>query len=410
MATYVMDLVTPVWNIFLTNTPIYVAGVVNCEGARSNECDSDGELVSMETCVFAVFEFISGLVESGRLRSLLLPILPTLVHNLIAHMQPTEEQVECWLADVGQFVEEEEQEFSYSVRLSAHDLLHTLWAEPSLADHTYSAVVAAVEKHLQTSRSSTSPHAWKVMEACLLALSCVAGATERADSFSAQQFTEAVLLPALASPSAHPLLLGRCLWMSGKVAAQLKPESVQELLQSLVSGLLPTQHNVLRVLTVKAAYYFCSELSGAAVSLLLPVLPSLLSCLVAMARDTRSPDVVLLVVIDTLQLVSKVDASVTAGHAKLLSDVAMSLFFKYSHDPGVSSTLEDLFSVLAKNRGCHADLHGVFLPSAVHVLDSNEEGLPLGLVAAVLDVLVVLNAGECVRAFVAMATEQLAQW
>jgi hypothetical protein len=29
---------------------------------------------------------------------------------------------------------------------------------------------------------------------------------------------------------------------------------------------------------------------------------------------------------------------------------------------------------------------------------------------AVLDVLVVLNAGECVRAFVAMATEQLAQW
>jgi hypothetical protein len=23
MATYVMDLVTPVWNIFLTNTPMY---------------------------------------------------------------------------------------------------------------------------------------------------------------------------------------------------------------------------------------------------------------------------------------------------------------------------------------------------------------------------------------------------
>ena len=70
-----------------------MAGVVNCEGVRSDECDSDGELVSMDTCVFAVFEFISGLVESGRLRSLLPPILPTLVHNLVAHMQPTEEQV-----------------------------------------------------------------------------------------------------------------------------------------------------------------------------------------------------------------------------------------------------------------------------------------------------------------------------
>ena len=37
--------------------------------------------------------------------------------------------------------------------------------------------------------------------------------------------------------------------------------------------------------------------------------------------------------------------------------------------------------MLAKSRGCHAALHGVFLPSAVHVLDSNEEELPLGLVA-----------------------------
>ena len=70
-----------------------MVGVVNCEGVRSDDCDSDGELVSMETCIFAVFEFISGLVESRRLRQLLPPILPTLTHHLIAHMQPTEEQV-----------------------------------------------------------------------------------------------------------------------------------------------------------------------------------------------------------------------------------------------------------------------------------------------------------------------------
>lgn len=69
-------------------------GVVNCEGVRSEDCDSDGELVSVETCVFAVFEFISGLVESRRLRGLLPPILPTLAHNLIAHMQLTEEEVD----------------------------------------------------------------------------------------------------------------------------------------------------------------------------------------------------------------------------------------------------------------------------------------------------------------------------
>lgn len=88
----------------------------------------------------------------------------------------------------------------------------------------------------------------------------------------------------------------------------------------------------------------------------------------------------------------------TAQQAQSLSDVAMTLLLKYSHgnsswpplcttvvclfppDPGVTSTLEDLFSVLAKNSGCHANLHGRFLPSAVQLLDTNEAGLPLGLV------------------------------
>jgi hypothetical protein len=68
-------------------------GVVNCGGDKSEDCDSDGELITMETCVFAVFEFISGLVESRRLRDLLPPILPTLTLNLISHMQPTHSQV-----------------------------------------------------------------------------------------------------------------------------------------------------------------------------------------------------------------------------------------------------------------------------------------------------------------------------
>lgn len=63
---------------------------------------------------------------------------------------------------MAQFVEEDEQEFSYSVRLSAHDLLEAMWAEPSLVDHTHSAIITAVDKHLQTSHTSSSPHAWKV--------------------------------------------------------------------------------------------------------------------------------------------------------------------------------------------------------------------------------------------------------
>ncbi|CAI8007574.1 Importin-9 [Geodia barretti] len=396
----------------------------------------------METCVFAVFEFISGLVESRQLRDLLPPILPTLTLHLISHMQPTHSQVERWLGDVAQFVDEEEQIFSYSVRLSAHDLLEAMWEEPSLRNHTHSAITAAVEKHLQTTRSNSSPNAWKIEEACMLALGCVIMTPNT--SFSAQQFTESVVMSTLQSPSGNPLLLGRSLWLAGKMAGRLKPGTLDQLLQSLVTALLPTQHSVLRVLAAKATCNFCSELQATnCTSRLLPILPSLISLLAAMTADL--PDIVLLVVIDTLQLVTRVDESVTARHALQLSEVALSLFLKHSHDPGLSSSLEDLFSVLANNPGCHADFHRSFLPSAVQLLESNETGISLGLLPAVLDVLVLLvrgcglgnvpnevvreifprvvrvgvasddvamlqNAGECVRAFVSMAMEDLVQW
>ena len=67
-----------------------------------------------------------------------------------------------------------------------------------------------------------------------------------------------------------------------------------------------------------------------------------------------------------------------------------------SSDPGVSSALDDLFSVLAKNNGCHANLHGRFLPSAVQLLDSNEMGLPPGLVAVSVEVERVVKSVLCV--------------
>ena len=71
-------------------------------------------------------------------------------------------QVHSWLADVTQFVEDDENEFSYSIRLSAQDLLQSMGEEPGLADHTHSAIVSAVEKHLQGLTPHSSPHWWKV--------------------------------------------------------------------------------------------------------------------------------------------------------------------------------------------------------------------------------------------------------
>lgn len=125
-----------------------MVNAVEVEGGEV--CDSDGEVVGRERATFAMFEFITVLTESSRLQRLLPPILPELVYLLITHMQITEDQVSgggvlceqenntvmvllpfspfspqvhTWLVDVNQFVDEDENEFSYSIRLSAWDLL-----------------------------------------------------------------------------------------------------------------------------------------------------------------------------------------------------------------------------------------------------------------------------------------------
>jgi len=78
--------------VFLS-LPRYVRSVVNSEAVLADVVDSDGETLGQEASVFAIFEFISVLSESRRLQRLLPPVLPTLCHLLITHMQITEEQV-----------------------------------------------------------------------------------------------------------------------------------------------------------------------------------------------------------------------------------------------------------------------------------------------------------------------------
>ena len=71
----------------------YLNSVVNSEQLVEEVYDSDGEVISQETEIFAVFEFINVLGESSHLQELLVPIMPQLVYLLLVHMQVTQEQV-----------------------------------------------------------------------------------------------------------------------------------------------------------------------------------------------------------------------------------------------------------------------------------------------------------------------------
>lgn len=112
-------------------------------------------------------------------------------------------QVHTWLGDINQFVEEDENEFSYSIRLSALDLLLCLSEEKALAGPLYSAVVSAIERHLQEVRQNQAAigeNWWKIHEACALAVSCVVDAARSQQAeFDCETFARGVLMPDLAA-------------------------------------------------------------------------------------------------------------------------------------------------------------------------------------------------------------------
>lgn len=445
LSGHIMMVVTPIWNILTHQTTQYLNSVVNSDSLLDEACDSDGEVIGQESSIFAVLEFISVLGENESLQGLLLPIFPQLLCLLIVFMEITQEQVSRWMENVNQFVDEDENELSYSVRLSALDLVQSFTEEEALASSCYSAIIAAMNKHLEETPPNSSLHWWKVHEACLMVCGVlVEGVKVQEVEFDLSSFVQHILLPDI-SAHASTLLTGRCLWLAGKMASLLPPSLLVQLMEVVAKALQPEEEPVLRVLAAKAVYYFCNELKGTDASQLMKTwLPSYLRCLCELASQS-SEDVVFLVV-DSLQLLTRMDMLVTAQHSSNIVPLAVSLFLHYSHDPGISSCVEELFEALSVNPGIHTSLHSHLIPLSVEILSGTSQSL--GLVAVLLDVLVhvirgcvvqmssgipspfiqqvfpnavkrvvsssdsavLQNGGECVRAFVSVAVEQLAAW
>lgn len=111
-----------------------------------------GEVLGFENLVFSIFEFVHTLLENNKFKSTVKKALPELIYYVILYMQITEDQVrnvrhiyceknvnpmyiysdllsvfyqiKVWTANPQQFVEDEDDDtFSYSVRISAQDLL-----------------------------------------------------------------------------------------------------------------------------------------------------------------------------------------------------------------------------------------------------------------------------------------------
>ncbi|GAB0199944.1 importin-9 [Grus japonensis] len=437
-------------NVHINLTPsTYVRTEVNYTEEVEDPVDSDGEVLGFENLVFSIFEFVHALLENNKFKSTVKKALPELIYYILLYMQITEEQIKVWTANPQQFVEDEDDDtFSYTVRIAAQDLLLAVAAD--FQNESATALAAAATRHLQEAeqaKNNGAEHWWKIHEACMLALGSVKSIiTDSVKNgrihFDMHGFLTNVVLADL-NLSVSPFLLGRALWAASRFTVAMSPELIQQFLQATVSGLHETQPPSVRISAVRAIWGYCDQLKiSESTHVLQPFLPSILDGLIHLATQFSSE--VLNLVMETLCIVCTVDPAFTASVENKICPFTIAIFLKYSNDPVVASLAQDIFKELAQIEACQGPMQMRLIPTLVSIMQAPADKIPAGLCATSIDILTTVvrntkpplsqllicqafpavaqcslntddnatmqNGGECLRAYVSVALEQIAQW
>uniref|UniRef100_A0A3B5PRW3 Importin 9 n=1 Tax=Xiphophorus maculatus TaxID=8083 RepID=A0A3B5PRW3_XIPMA len=448
MVSSMQQILPIVWNTLTESAALYPSHHQIYE--VDDPVDSDGEVLGFENLVFSIFEFVHTLLENNKFKSTVRKALPELIYYIILYMQITEDQVKVWTANPQQFVEDEDDDtFSYSVRISAQDLLLAVAAE--FQNESAAALAAAATRHLQEAeqaKNGGSEHWWKIHEACMLALGSVKTIiTENVKNgriqFDMHGFLAGVILADLNLTAASPFLLGRALWAASRFTAAMSPELIQQFLQATVSGLHDSQPPSVRISAVRAIWGYCDQLKlSESTHILQPFLPSILEGLVQLAAQFSSE--VLTLVMETLCIVCTVDPAFTTSAENKICPLTIAIFLKYNNDPVVASLAQDIFKELAQIEGCQGPMQMRLIPTLISIMQAPPDKIPSGLCATSIDILatvvrntkpplsellvcqafpvvaqctlrtddhtIMQNGGECLRAYVSVALEQIAQW
>uniref|UniRef100_A0A8B9LB54 Importin 9 n=1 Tax=Astyanax mexicanus TaxID=7994 RepID=A0A8B9LB54_ASTMX len=449
MVSSMQQILPIVWNTLTESASLYPS-YVNYTEEVDDPVDSDGEVLGFENLVFSIFEFVHTLLDNNKFKSTVKKALPELIYYIILYMQITEDQIKVWTANPQQFVEDEDDDtFSYSVRISAQDLLLVVAAE--FQNESAAALAAAATRHLQEAeqaKNAGNEHWWKIHEACMLALGSVKTIiTENVKNgriqFDMHGFLANVILADLNLASASPFLLGRALWAASRFTAAMSPELIQQFLQATVSGLHDSQPPSVRISAVRAIWGYCDQLKlSESTHVLQPYLPSVLEGLVQLAAQFSSE--VLTLVMETLCIVCTVDPAFTTSAENKICPLTIAIFLKYSNDPVVASLAQDIFKELAQIEACQGPMQMRLIPTLVSIMQAPPDKIPSGLCATAIDILTTVvrntkpplsemlvcqafpavaqctlhtddnttmqNGGECLRAYVSVALEQVGQW
>uniref|UniRef100_A0A1B0GL39 Importin 9 n=1 Tax=Lutzomyia longipalpis TaxID=7200 RepID=A0A1B0GL39_LUTLO len=440
----------PIWQLMTQPADMYVKVMVN--GSVQSpfaECDEDDESATFSSMILQHFDLIQAIIESGKFKSTIQNVLTDLIYIMIVYMQITEEQIENWTEDPEKFVQDDEEEgIDFSIRVSAQDVLLILLQEyeskilPALSEAlSRHCVVADAEKN------AGNPNWWKIHEACMLTVGnyeiLIAEQGEKGENaFNLSEYLN--LVRNLMNQEVSSFLSGRCIWLMSQFSKSsvYTMQLLTEVLDTTLNYIGGDKPIVLRISAVRAVHCFCENLEGAPEekrNILLSKLTGFFEGILALAGVGKQN--LLNLILETLQAVISFDHEFTGSIQSKMIPLTIAVFLKHHADPFTLELVHDLLKTLSQNSYCLQPLQEKLIPTIVSILNLHREQAGSLTPATALEILqtlvvnckpplsdslienafpamvhcilrsddpaVMQNGGECLRAFVHVAAEQV---
>ncbi|KAG0311531.1 hypothetical protein BGZ99_010110, partial [Dissophora globulifera] len=401
MAPYLLQVLSAVWQDVLHLRPRYLSEHVNTNDSVGETFqDSDGETIGFESLLFTQFEFIQMAARRRKITQSAFigddgksGILPELVWNTLNYMQMTDDQAETWISDPNQFIaDEEDDSYSFNVRIAAEDLLMTL--SDSFEAETFGALNLSVKQEASnslTEKTNGNINWWKAQESSLLAVGLFAGDLSETIKAGGQNLIDVGGLfdhVVLGNLSEHefPFLQGRSFVFASQFASILPANLASQYVAAAVEAIMKSPSAVVKISALKALNNFNQYLDK---QYIIPYQRSILQGVAPMMEVTTEESLSL--ILRTLISTSKIDEQAAAEFESTLGPLVLDSWTKYPADHLISMDIMDLFDTLAANQYIHPALNARAMPVLASMISTENPDSPM--VSSAVDLLKSLVQG-----------------
>ncbi|KAG0347825.1 hypothetical protein BG004_006848 [Podila humilis] len=400
MAPYMLQILSAVWNDVSHLRPRYLSDYVNTSDSTGEAFqDSDGENIGCESLLFVQFEFIQMASRRRKLTQSAFVgedgqsgIIHELVWVALNYMQMTDDQAETWVTDPNQFIaDEEDDSYSYNVRIAAEDLLMALMDNYEQA--TYNALNLSVKQEAANSlneKAAGNANWWKAQESSLLAVSLFAGELSEVIKNGVSPVDVGALFDhvVLGNLSEHdfPFLQGRSFVFASQFASILPANLAAQYVSAAVEAVLKAHSAVVKISALKALNNFNQYLDK---QYIIPYQRSILQGVAPMMEVTTEETFSL--ILRTLMTTVKLDEQAAAEMEPILGPLVMDAWIKYPAEHLITIDIMDLFDTLASNPHMHAALSDRAMPTLVNLISNENPDKPM--VSSAVDLLKCLVDG-----------------